>query len=101
MIASESVNERRDLFRMGIECPVAISGMADEREVEGRLLDLSGSGLAIECSETFSEGDTFRIKVEPDKPIFLPLVADVEVVRVDEGSGGKRLYGLKICQLIS
>lgn len=101
MIVSEDQHERRNLFRMGIECPVQISGLGEGRETQGRVLDLSGSGMAIECSEALTLGSRFRVKVAPDKPIFMPLVADVEVVRMEEGNGGGTIYGLKICELLS
>lgn len=101
MIVSEDQHERRTLFRMGIECPVQISGLDEGREAQGRVLDLSGSGMAIECSEEFTLGSRFRVKVAPDKPIFMPLVADVEVVRLGEESEGGTVYGLRICKLLS
>lgn len=101
MAAGEKQPERRELFRMGINCAVRLTGLGDEREVHGRLLDLSGSGLAIECDEGFALGDRFRVKVVPARPIFMPLVADVEVARVGQGSEGTTLYGLKIITLLS
>ena len=101
MIVSEEQQDRRDLFRMCIDCPVQISGLPEGDESEGRLLDLSGSGLAVECSDEFALGSNFQVKVVPDKPVFMPLVADVEVVRVEPGSNGASVYGLKICELLS
>ncbi len=101
MIVSGEQQDRRNLFRMCIDCPVQITGLSEGSEAIGRVLDLSGSGLAVTCSETFLVGDTFQVKVVPDKPVFMPLVADVEVVRVDEGADGASVYGLKIRELLS
>jgi hypothetical protein len=101
MIVGEEEQDRRDLLRMCIQCPARISGLPDGAEVEGTVLDLSGSGLAIECGEEFAPGTNFRVTVVPDKPVFMPLVADVEVVRVEPREGGTAVYGLRICELLS
>lgn len=101
MSIDEIGQERRDLFRMGIRSPVKITGLSDGREEMGEVLDLSGSGLAIESRASFAIGDNFQVKVVPDKPIFMPLIADVEVIRVEQGDEGMMVYGLRICTLVS
>ncbi|MDH5785635.1 MAG: PilZ domain-containing protein [Chromatiales bacterium] len=101
MIVGREEQDRRSLFRMCIECPVEISGLPENKTATGKVIDLSGAGLAMESSERFSQGDRFKVKVVPDKPIFMPLIADVEVVRVDERNDGLYLYGLQIEKIVS
>lgn len=101
MIIGSEQPDRRSLFRMCIECPVEISGLPDGAEAQGKVIDLSGAGMAIACSESLSLGQRFRVKVVPDKPIFMPLVADVEVVRVEQREGEASVYGVKIGEILS
>ena len=101
MIWDDDKNERRNLRRMGISCPATITVLSDGREEQGNVLDLSGSGMSLQSGSSFVVGASLRVRLVPDKPIFMPLVADVEVVRVEPATEGMTLYGLQINQLLS
>ncbi len=101
MIRSDDDEDRRNLMRMGISCPAKITVLSDGCEEQGSVLDISGSGMALESNASFALGTALRVRLVPDKPIFMPLIADVEVVRAEKVDGGKVVYGLQINQLLS
>ncbi len=48
-------------------------------------INLSATGVSIECDEQLAIGDQLEINIEPEKTITAPLSAIVEIIRIGEG----------------
>lgn len=86
VLSRNDYDEKRDYFRMCLDCPMTFRVQGESETHEGIAKDLSSSGLLIGCDVEVPTGSLLEVTVQPDKSVVAPLEAIVEVVRVN-GSG--------------
>ena len=89
-------SEKRNYFRMQLNCPIYIATEDGTRRQTGVCVNLSVKGILIELDEEFPVGTSLIIKLEPGMEISPALSGMVEVLRVqrDEQSGKYLIGGL-------
>ncbi len=99
MSASESTaNEKRIFHRWKIDSEVIIDYQG--KPFSAICKDLSGAGMLIESSDTFTVGDEMKVSIEKKSETHLPFNALVEVSRIEEGEAGKYIIGLSIKEIL-
>ena len=78
--------EKRDFRRLEMNCPVSYQSTNSGNSQTGTCLNLSASGILIECDDKFPVGTTLNISVSPKLAISPSFTAIVEVIRVIAGS---------------
>lgn len=86
-------SDMRDFRRMSIDCGLTFKKMGSDAIYNGMAINLSATGVSIECDEQLAIGDQLEINIEPEKTITAPLSAIVEVIRIGEG-GNNHAYEL-------
>ena len=87
-------SEKRNYFRMQLNCPVYISTENGTRQQSGVCINLSVKGILIELDEEIQVGASLIIKLEPGLDISPALSGVVEVLRVQQNKEtGKYLIG--------
>ena len=73
--------EKRDFYRMGIDCPAQFRIQGADRVDDGVIKNLSASGLLILAQEEISPGTHLRVRIIPVNSITPPLSANASVLR--------------------
>ncbi len=97
MLTSGDYREKRDFIRMCVECPVLLQVPGGDT-LEGRVKNLSATGMLVLCPEPLSEGTELQITIQPGSEAIAPLDARVRVVRLVELEDGYEL-GLAISKM--
>lgn len=81
--------EKRDFYRMVIDCPIRYRKQGQEKSEAGLVKDLSASGLSFECVEELQSGESLEVVIKPLNEVTPPFAAVVSVIRctrLDENS---------------
>lgn len=89
-----STDDKRDFYRMNMDCPViyTVNGGADR--YEGTAKDLSAKGLLIWAENAVDADDVLTVQVRPVTEITPPLHAKVRVVRCSPIEGARGTYAI-------
>jgi len=77
-------NEKRDYYRMQVDCEVCYSKKGESVKFTGRGSDLSADGVQFTTPQFLSPGTLLDIDVHPYLKTILPLKAEAEVIRCDK-----------------
>ncbi|MES9905444.1 MAG: PilZ domain-containing protein [Sedimenticola sp.] len=80
-------SDKRDFFRMTVNCSARFRIVGEERVTTARVKDLSGNGMMLWSDSAVEEGTRLNVAVLPEKEITPPLYAVVEVIRCDPLEG--------------
>ena len=94
-----SYDDKRDFYRMSLDCPVHYSVNGQEHKLQGIVKDISASGVLMWLQETVSADDVLDIKVSPVKDITPPLAAEVRVIRCSPIEGVRGTFAVA-CETI-
>lgn len=83
MALSPSGKERRDFYRMVVDCPVEYKKQGSEQMQVGSVQDLSARGLKFIAAEAMSPGTLLEVTIRPSGEVGLPFVSEIEVLRCD------------------
>lgn len=86
MLGSRHYTEKRDFYRMALDCPITYSDIEGLRSRSGQGVDLSAKGIAFEASDNFPIGSLLKIQVSPKLTMTPPFSATVKIVRVERNS---------------
>ncbi|MBF0265627.1 MAG: PilZ domain-containing protein [Gammaproteobacteria bacterium] len=76
-------NEKRDFYRMQVDCEVSYSIKGQLTKHTGRGSDLSADGVQFITSQFIQPGTLLDLDVHPFLQTIQPLSAEAEVIRCD------------------
>ena len=97
---SYDYSEKRDFYRMTIECPMTYTVVGRDEVYEGVAKDLSSTGMSIDCEHSHPMGAMLEVRIAPDMTLVPALHARVEVVRSQPGSDGRWDLGVAIREFL-
>lgn len=74
-------SEKRNYFRMNMDCNVEYSVNGYKEKKCGQLKTLSGSGISFVCEQAVKPGTEVHVSITPENAITPPLHVTVEVLR--------------------
>lgn len=83
-------SEKRSFIRMELDCPLTYSDATGLRSREGKCLNLSAKGIALETNEDFPVGSTLKVNVTPKLALTPPFSATVKIVRSESSDDPQR-----------
>ncbi|MBL4762637.1 MAG: PilZ domain-containing protein [Gammaproteobacteria bacterium] len=89
MTDEDNYAEKRDFYRMVVDCPIRYRKRGQEKSEAGLVKDLSASGLSFECVEELRSGEVLEVVIKPVNDVTPPFAAVVSVIRcirLDESS---------------
>ena len=84
MAEEENYAEKRDFYRMVVDCPIRYRKQGSEESETGLVKDLSASGLSFECAAELQQGEIFEVVIKPVNEVTPPFAAIVSVIRCDK-----------------
>ena len=81
-------DERRDYYRMAVDCEAELLDPRSGERFTARVQDLSGAGVSFFTSRRLAAGDELELRIEALLAGRPPLRARVEVLRVDAAPEG-------------
>lgn len=96
-----SRNDKRNFFRMMINCDVQIliNDPESGRELDGICRDLSATGMSVEVDEPLEMGMMLHVRLDSNNPSVAPLDAHAKVVRCAQEGEDLYLLGLLFIEL--
>ncbi len=79
-----SFDEKRDFYRMGIDCGLTFKTTDGTQQGSGVCHNLSAGGVAFDTDQALSVGTGINIRIEPGSDVTSALEALAQVVRCDE-----------------
>ncbi|WP_396589206.1 PilZ domain-containing protein [Bermanella sp. R86510] len=98
MNLAKAYEEKRDFIRMRVESPLTLT--VNGREIQCLCVDLSGTGMCIETTETLAIDDEAIAFLPSYQNKFAPLHARVIIRRVLKDKSVNS-YGAEIVELLS
>jgi hypothetical protein len=92
--------EKRDYYRMGIDCPAQFRVQGADRVDDGIIKNLSATGLLILAPEEISPGTHLRVRIVPVNSITPPLSANASVLRSQASQAGGYEIACSIDQVL-
>ena len=77
-------SEKRDFYRMNMDCGVEYSINGSGVKKSGFMKNLSGDGVLIEIDQHVEPGTEVHLSIKPEKSLTPPLDVTIEVLRCDE-----------------
>ena len=77
--------EKRDFLRMPIDCALSFSQSGSDRELKGKVINLSSRGILFASRVNFAVGTQLDIVLTPSNSDTSPMEARVEVSRATAG----------------
>lgn len=77
-------SEKRNFFRMNLDCSMKYSVNGSEEKKTGVVKNLSGEGVSLLIDQRVNPGTEIQMSITPENPITPPLDITVEVLRCDE-----------------
>ena len=74
--------EKRDFMRMPIDCRLRFSAVGDEREFEGKVINLSDRGILFTSRQKFEVGNLLSLVLTASQADTPPMHATVKVTHV-------------------
>lgn len=81
---STDYSEKRNYFRMNLDCSAEYIINGSGNKQIGVVSDLSGDGISIIASESVEPGTEVRVSIKPENEVTPPLEVIMEVLRCDE-----------------
>lgn len=81
MNLKRSYDEKRDFIRMRMDAPITLTVGENQRELNGRCIDLSGTGMCIEVDEPLDLGEEIVAFLPSHQAQFAPLHAAIRINR--------------------
>lgn len=75
-------SEKRRFIRMKMDCPVQFHEVDSEQVLTGTCVDLSASGVLVQCDQFYPLGTKLRIEVMPKLALSPSLTALIEIKRI-------------------
>jgi hypothetical protein len=94
-------SDKRNFRRMNVDIRAIYKINGDSEFQEGKVTDLSATGLLLVTNTPISEGDELEVKVKPDKSVVPPLYAKAKVLRVEKSGGSDYQVGCQITEMLS
>jgi len=76
--------EKRNFFRMNLECNAEYTINGSGNQKSGKVSDLSGDGISIIADQSVSPGTEVRVSIKPENDVTPPLEIVMEVLRCEE-----------------
>jgi len=80
-------NEKRDYYRMNIDCEARLSQSGSGSTEIVQIADLSATGMRLISPSELAADEIYNITITPRTNITPPLNADIVVLRCDEKGG--------------
>jgi len=77
-------SEKRNFFRMNIECNAEYTINGSGNTKSGFVSDLCGDGVSIIADESVEPGTEVRISIQPENEVTPPLDIVMEVLRCEQ-----------------
>jgi len=91
---STDYSEKRNFFRMNLECNAQYTINGSGEFKAGLVSDLSGDGISIIADQSVEPGTEVRITIKPENDVTPPLDIVMEVLRCEkQGSENYLLAG--------
>lgn len=94
-------SDKRNFRRMNVDIRAIYKINGDSEFQEGKVTDLSATGLLLKTKTALKEGDELEVKVKPDKSVVPPLYARVTVLRIEQSDNGEYQAGCQIIEMLS
>lgn len=78
---STDYSEKRDFFRMNMDCTMEYSINGSGNKQQGLMKNLSGDGLSFLVDQEMAPGTEVSISIKPENTVTPPLDVVVEVLR--------------------
>lgn len=89
-------SEKRDFIRMHVDTAIELFEDGGEKRMEGRCVDLSATGMAVEMDEALVEGQRVHTSLPSHNPDFPPFDTIATVLRSEALDDGRWRVGLRI-----
>ncbi len=89
-------SEKRDFIRMNVDTVIELFEDGSDRRMEGRCVDLSATGMAVEMNEGLAEGLRVHTSLPSHNPDFPPFDTLATVLRSEDLGDGRWRVGLRI-----
>jgi hypothetical protein len=93
--------EKRDFYRMGIQCPAKFRIQGATEVSDSQVLNLSAAGLLMVAPQEISPGTRLAIRIEPIQAITPPLSANASVLRSTATEAGTFEIACAIEQILA
>ncbi len=100
MNLKRTYDEKRDFIRMRMDAPIRLVVGAQQRELNGRCIDLSGTGMCIEVDEPLNVGEEILAYLPSQQEQFAPLHAAIRINRQKVDLDSYK-YGAVITRIIA
>ena len=77
-------SEKRNFFRMNLECEAEYTINGSGQQKSGKVSDLSGDGISIIADQSVKPGTEVRVSIQPENKVTPPLEVIMEVLRCEE-----------------
>jgi len=77
-------SEKRNFFRMNLDCSMEYSVNGSTEKKNGVVKNLSGEGVSLIIDQKLKPGTELQMSITPENPITPPLDVTVEVLRCDK-----------------
>ena len=77
-------SEKRNFFRMNIECSAEYTINGSGNKKLGLVSDLCGDGISIIADELVEPGTEVRVTIQPENEVTPPLDVIMEVIRCEQ-----------------
>ena len=77
-------SEKRNFFRMNLECAANYTVNGSNSLKSGTVTDLSGDGISIIADQEVTLGTEVRVSIKPDNAVTPPLEVVMEVTRCEQ-----------------
>jgi len=77
-------SEKRNFFRMNLECDAEYTINGSGNQKSGKVSDLSGDGISIIADQSVKPGTEVRVSIRPENDVTPPLEVIMEVLRCEE-----------------
>lgn len=80
---STNYSEKRNFFRMNLECVAEYTINGSGNLKQGKVSDLSGDGISIIADQSVEPGTEVRVSIQPENDVTPPLEVVMEVLRCE------------------
>lgn len=77
-------SEKRNFFRMNIECNAEYTINGSGSTKMGFVTDISGDGMSLIADESVTPGTEVRVSIKPENSVTPPLEVIMEVLRCEQ-----------------
>ena len=88
---STDYSEKRNFFRMNLECNAEYTINGSGEYKPGLVSDLSGDGISLIADQSVEPGTKVRISIKPENNVTPPLDVVMEVLRCEQQDQGNYL----------